>query len=310
MWNFKMKKYTKYILILIILVGMFSSAYKLRAQSTTDPVGICDFGDGITMQITQSTCSSDGGKFTGPYVLLAPLPCDPNSDGCDNGKLTTFNPVGDNKIGGYLNVMIRIFIGLSAVLAVVMIVIGGIEYMTSELISSKEAGKERIRGAIFGLLLALGAWTLLYQINPDILKSDVSSLQNVTVDVALGGESSQPFVPINSQVRSAGITCPGGNGNISTIATSFIGHTTYSQTARNTTNPDGTVNVDCSSFVDQVYSCAGLGSPGSTTAQIFGPGSGATPITPADLTSLRPGDLIGWTAGQHGQSQGHVLMYI
>jgi hypothetical protein len=70
-------------------------------------------------------------------------------------------------------------------LAVVMIVIGGIEYMTTELISGKEAGKERILHAIFGLLLALGAWTLLNQINPDILKTDLSSLQNVTVNVAL-----------------------------------------------------------------------------------------------------------------------------
>jgi membrane-bound lytic murein transglycosylase B len=66
-----------------------------------------------------------------------------------------------------------------------MIVMGGIEYMTTELISSKEAGKERIRNAIFGLLLALGAWTILNTINPNILKSDLSSLEAVTVDVPI-----------------------------------------------------------------------------------------------------------------------------
>jgi type IV secretory pathway VirB2 component (pilin) len=118
------------------------------------------------------------------YVLLAPLPCDSGA-GCDQGKLSTFDPTGDNKIGGYLNTIIRIFIGLCAVLAVIMIVWGGIEYMTTELISSKAAGKERIMGAIFGLLLALGAWTILNQINPDILKTDLKSLTEQKVAVAL-----------------------------------------------------------------------------------------------------------------------------
>src|SRR3989338_8816730 len=113
--------------------------------------------------------------FVGPpdlnYHFLAPLPCEPGTPDCDSsGKLITFYPAGENKIGGYLNVMIRIFIGICAVLAVIMIVVGGIEYMMSELISNKENGRHRITGAIFGLVLALGAWTLLNTINPDLLK--------------------------------------------------------------------------------------------------------------------------------------------
>ncbi|KKQ33857.1 MAG: hypothetical protein US45_C0004G0018 [Candidatus Nomurabacteria bacterium GW2011_GWA1_37_20] len=76
--------------------------------------------------------------------------------------------------GSYLNLMIKIFIGLCAVLSVVMIVIGGLEYMTSELISSKEAGKEKVTGALLGLLIALGAYALLFTINPDLLKSDIN----------------------------------------------------------------------------------------------------------------------------------------
>ena len=93
-------------------------------------------------------------------------------------------PTGDSSaFSGYLNMMIKLFIGICAVLAVIMIVVGGIEYMTSELISSKEAGKERIRNAIFGLLLALGAWTLLNAINPNLLDSSLKNLTSVTVTV-------------------------------------------------------------------------------------------------------------------------------
>jgi cell wall-associated NlpC family hydrolase len=243
---------------------------------------------------------------------LAPLPCDPATAGpnCVNGKLTAFDPssASGDKISGYLNVMIRIFIGLCAVLAVVMIVIGGIEYMTSELVSSKEAGKERIRGAIFGLLLALGAWTLLNQINPDILNTDLNSLKSVTVDVALGGESSAAFVDIKSTlITSTSINC---SNNLETTARSFIGNSVYSQTARNTVS-EGKAVVDCSSYVDQVYACAGLSNPGNNTTAIFS--SGATPITSADLSSLKVGDLLGWKPGDNsakGKSDGHVLMYI
>lgn len=120
------------------------------------------------------------------YHLLAPLPCDPKSTpGCvqdKNGNYTlqTFDPTAgqsNTKIGEYLNIMIRIFIGLCAVMSVIMIVIGGIEYMTSELISNKESGRERISNAVFGLLLALGAYALLNTINPDLLKTDLTSLE-------------------------------------------------------------------------------------------------------------------------------------
>ncbi|KKR43169.1 MAG: hypothetical protein UU10_C0026G0003 [Parcubacteria group bacterium GW2011_GWF1_40_6] len=119
------------------------------------------------------------------YHFLAPLPCENGTPGCVAGELETFDPTGENKIGGYLNVMIRIFIGICAVLAVIMIVVGGIEYMTSELISNKENGKHRITGAIFGLVLALGAWTLLNTINPDLLNTELKSLKNVEVTVTL-----------------------------------------------------------------------------------------------------------------------------
>ncbi|MBU0999395.1 pilin [Patescibacteria group bacterium] len=113
--------------------------------------------------ISPSVVTSDGCSCT--YVLLAPLPD-------DNGEtIDTFDPTaeGSGALGDYLNIMIKLFIGICAVLAVIMIVMGGIEYMTTELISGKEAGKERILHAIFGLLLALSAWTLLYTINPNLL---------------------------------------------------------------------------------------------------------------------------------------------
>ena|SRR3989338_8052054 len=162
-----MKKYLLYILILFTLIGMLSPAEKANAQNCSYPI-----------YKTEIECKDNGGQWGPHYQLLAPLPCDPNANppiiGCTSGgKLETFNPAQPNNLSAYLNLMIKIFIGICAVLSVVMIVMGGLEYMTSELISSKESGKEKIRNAVLGLILALGAYALLYTINPDLLKGDI-----------------------------------------------------------------------------------------------------------------------------------------
>lgn len=129
------------------------------------------------------------------YSLLAPLPCPPGTAGC-SGTLKNFDASGGNgKLGEYLNLMIKIFIGLCAVMSVVMIVIGGMEYITSELPFAKESGKDRIAHALLGLVIALGAYALLFTINPDLLKSD--------------------FNPpaITSTSTGPGLTVGGGNPN-------------------------------------------------------------------------------------------------
>lgn len=57
--------------------------------------------------------------------------------------------------------LFRWSIGLIVILAVVMLVIGGIQYMGTESISGKSNGKEQIFAAIGGLLIALLSVLLL-----------------------------------------------------------------------------------------------------------------------------------------------------
>jgi len=172
----KLKAGSKILVLgLIILFILLASARFGLAVTCTAP----NTPAGCTPAATADTNTN--------YQLLAPLPTGTNS-----GPMSTY-PTGDGSgVGGYLNVMIRLFIGICAVLSVVMIVIGGIEYMTTELISSKEEGKKRITNAILGLLLALGAWTLLYTINPDLLKSDVNIPSCVLPQVLKDGKCANP----------------------------------------------------------------------------------------------------------------------
>ena len=99
------------------------------------------------------------------YNLLAPLGGMPSSV-----TMTSY-------LGGILIVVI----GVAGVLAVVMIVVCGIQLVGSPSVSQRTASKECIWNAIIGLALAIGSWGLLNTINPDLLKSDLTSMANIGV---------------------------------------------------------------------------------------------------------------------------------
>ena len=93
------------------------------------------------------------------YTLLVPLPGLPGS--------------GVTALGTYLPAVFNLAIGIAAVMAFVAITWGGITYATSDAITGKAQGREWITNAIWGLLLVIGAWVILYTINPQILKFDL-----------------------------------------------------------------------------------------------------------------------------------------
>ena len=96
------------------------------------------------------------------YTLLEPIPA----------KCQLFT-TGD--ISGYLQTVFLFGISLAGILAVVTIVRGGIEYITAYGNPSQiENAKNRITQAILGLLLAVGAWLILYTINPDLAKGTLT----------------------------------------------------------------------------------------------------------------------------------------
>ena len=85
-------------------------------------------------------------------------------------------------IGGYLNSIFRFAIGIGALLAVVQITIGGIQYMTSGAVGTIDRARSKIRDAIIGLLLLLSTWIILNQINPELLNFKIG--QNTPAQIA------------------------------------------------------------------------------------------------------------------------------
>ncbi len=95
------------------------------------------------------------------YIPLAPLP-------------RTIDDKGQVNLNTYIPGIFNLAIGIAGVLAVLMIVIGGVEYMTTDAIGGKTEGKERINNALWGLLLVLVSWILLHTINPRLTIFDLN----------------------------------------------------------------------------------------------------------------------------------------
>ena len=91
------------------------------------------------------------------YVPLAPLP-----NITDTGKTTTSLPT-------YLTGIYRLGIGAAGVLAVLMLVWGGFQYMTTEAVSGKSESKGVIMNVVWGLATVLASYLLLYTINPRLV---------------------------------------------------------------------------------------------------------------------------------------------
>ena len=94
-------------------------------------------------------------------------------------KLYAYQPLVSGGIPGldntatladYVNVLFKIALMVGVVLSVLIIAYSGFEYMTMDVATKKGMAKRRIAHAIGGLLMLLGTYLVMYQINPDIVK--------------------------------------------------------------------------------------------------------------------------------------------
>lgn len=190
-------------------------------------------------ELNKTTCKDEGGT----YCLLEPIPI-----GTGGGTLDTVQPT--TSFGSYINIIIKILIGIVGVLAVVTIVLGGIQYMTTDAFSRKEGGKEMITRSVVGLLIALGSVLLLNTINPQ-LSAIVFSVDEVrvvlqedwqdgTTSAQPGGTSasaaSQRAASYRSGMRDPGTICTQGSGPNAQIMADLLGQAQQSKTAGNFKN--------------------------------------------------------------------------
>ena len=128
----------------------------------------------------------------GEYVQLAPLP--------GIGTATTGGQFVAPSLPNYLIGMFRLLIGLAGLLAVVMITLGGIEYMSTDSMFGKEEGKSKISQALVGLLLAISAWLILSTVNPATLEFNFNPEPPAPIDPGTIPPTIEPSVIYKNRV--------------------------------------------------------------------------------------------------------------
>lgn len=165
--------------------------------SATEPIEIAgnQFLAGYLQSIQDSPCYIPPANQNDPsdigtikpdcYELLAPLPGlqalgvplnNETNEGFEDGVFTT-----EFTLGIWINRIIRFLIGVIGLAAVVMIVVAGAQYMTTEAIGQKSDAKDRIVQALIGLVIALGIFVILNTINPYLLRVD-PDIQEATLE--------------------------------------------------------------------------------------------------------------------------------
>jgi hypothetical protein len=114
----------------------------------------------MALMFGQVAFAQTGGNGNLTYTPLEPLP----------GENTVITGNGSAGLASYVSAAFKVLFVLGGLSAVVLIILGGMSYMASEISpSAKARAKERIQAAILGLLLLVGSWLILHTINPQLV---------------------------------------------------------------------------------------------------------------------------------------------
>lgn len=135
---------------------------------------------------------------------------------------------------GYVQALYDISITAAALLVVVKLMLAGVQYMFTEVVTSKEAAKKDIRASLVGLLIILSAVTLLNTINPNL--TTLNFLRNAkpatarledhrsNMNINPGQSISQNSVTTEGQIAALKASCASNNGVWRDCSDSFFGY--------------------------------------------------------------------------------------
>lgn len=109
-------------------------------------------------KIAFAACEASPGATEAEYCLLEPIFAEQYD-----------TPV---TMSAYLGRIYQAFFITAGLLATLMLIVGGFQYMLSENGMSKSKAREQMMNAVWGLLLALSSYLILYTINPELLNTN------------------------------------------------------------------------------------------------------------------------------------------
>lgn len=144
-----------------------------------------------------------------------------------------------DKIGPILSRFYVFGVSMTVIAALIMFTIGGVQYMIA---GDRDPGpaRERMKNALFGLILALTSYLILYTINPDLVKE--VDLAPVTIELK------KPVI----EGAKEGEPCVGGSPNLAEQCDSTAGSCIDPQTCAPATSGQGKCLKSC-----VFYKCKG-----------------------------------------------------
>lgn len=116
-------------------------------------------------------------------------------------------------IGEYISGFYVYALGVVGVVALAAIIYWGIVYtLSAGLVSKKEDAKDGITQAVYGLLLLLGAYLILYTINPALVTLREPSVEKLLVAPSISGPTQEPQAPAPQTPQSFTPLGWGGGG--------------------------------------------------------------------------------------------------
>ncbi len=221
----------KLLLSIVILLSM-SAAPNVSADTTFYPCTYTFNNQTTIFWNTQDSCTN---SFKGTVDTNKAVTCTtgeiPSSGGVcgrtattpGNGNLPAYEPLeplpgfdqsGQTDFSTFLNSLFKIAIAAGAIIAVAMLVYSGIVYMVSGAIGTKSAALKRIQASLWGLLLLISSYLLLYTINPRLVGQNPDGTISATPTVQTA--------PVQNPSLSGGTSCNGGVLTTASTDTSSI----------------------------------------------------------------------------------------
>lgn len=147
----------------------------------------------------------DAFSSSGQYTLQVPI-----------GSVSTV-PVGagSNPFGDYFKMWYGFIIGTVGILATIMIIVGGFQWLSSRGNSGAiKEGQDRIFSAIIGLGIAFLAYTILNLVNPGLTNLDINTSLLKTITYRDNPSGNNMYKPTSGAAGSAATAAiPNGTGN-------------------------------------------------------------------------------------------------
>jgi hypothetical protein len=118
---------------------------------------------------SQATTSQNNTGYLSAQTSSAYVPLSGNQPGDIFADATG----GDFELVDLLQSLFKWGIALAIILAIFFIVLGSVEYMTTDAVFNKKEGIKKIESALAGLILALVSWLILNTINPQLLSTEL-----------------------------------------------------------------------------------------------------------------------------------------